>query len=112
MKKTNSIAPLVLGIIGGIFSILGGACSTFCAEVASELGESKFLIWGYLALAAGILGLVGGCISRKTGVGSLLMVLAAIIEIVCVIFLGFVWTLVIGLVLFAIGGIVGFVYHD
>lgn len=112
MKRTNSIVPLILGIIGGVFAILGGTLSTFCAEVANAAGESKFLVWGYLALGAGILGLVGGCIARKTGVGLLLMIIAAIIEIICVIFLGFIWTLVVGAALFVIGGIVGFVLHS
>lgn len=114
MRKTNSYVPLILGIIGGIFAILGGTCATICADAASSIGgESKYLIWGYLALAMGVLGLIGGCVARKTGIGSLLMLLAAIVDIVCLIFLGsIIWTIVIGIALFAVGGTVGLVTQE
>lgn len=113
MKRTNSIAPLVLGIIGGVFAIIGGACVTVCADVATAVtGSAIFSIMAYLSLAAGIAGLIGGCISRKNGFGSVLMLIAAAVEIVCTVFLGFIWSIVVGLVLFTIGGIIGLVKHD
>lgn len=113
MRRTNSIVPLVLGIIGGVFAIIGGACVTICADVATAVsGNAMYSVMGYLSLAAAIAGLVGGCMARKNGFGSLLMIIAAIVEIVCTVFLGFVWSIVVGLVLFTIGGIVGLVKHD
>ena len=112
MRKTNSLAPLILGIIGGVFGILGGSCTTFCAGVADAVGVSGYLIWGILALVSAVVGLVGGCVARKSGTGSLLMVIAAIVDIVCMIFLGFVWTILVSLILFFIGGVIGVVKHE
>lgn len=112
MKKTNSLVPLILGIIGGVFGIIGGSCTTFCAGVADAVGVGGYLVWGILSLVAAIVGLVGGCVARKTGTGSLLMVIAAIVDIVCMIFLGLVWTILVSLILFLIGGIIGLVKHE
>ena len=36
MKPTKSVAPLVLGIIGGIFGILGGSCLALCGAAGGD----------------------------------------------------------------------------
>ncbi|MDD7735741.1 MAG: hypothetical protein SOW55_05340 [Bacilli bacterium] len=56
-----------------------------------------------------MLGLVGGCISKKTGIGIILMAFAAVLQIVALIFLGFNWMVLVSIVLFVVGAIIGFV---
>ncbi len=112
MKRTSSFVPLILGIIGGVFAIIGGSCAAFLSDFANAVGESSYLIWGYLSLASGILGLIGGCISRKTGLGSIIMILSAVISIICLVFLGAIWTIIVGIVLFAIGGVTGIIKRE
>lgn len=115
MKKTSSIAPLILGIIGGVLGILGGACITICAEAVSEAGEAvavevpaTFAIGGWMILVSGILGLVGGCCAKSQVWGSLVELLAGVLTVV-----GMILSASFGLfpiaaaVLFIVGGAVG-----
>ena len=113
MRKTTSIAPLVLGIIAGVLGIIGGSCITFCGEVVDTLGGDNLIsIGGYIILAGSIIGLVGGCIAKSKGIGNLLLLLAAIALVVAIVMIGFDLITCISAVLFLLAGIIGFVKHE
>ena len=113
MKKTTSWIPLILGIIGGVIGIVQGCCISICGEVNSAVGGSNnLMIGGYLLLASSIIGLIGGCIARVKGIGLGMMLLATVASIVGLVLVGFDILILVSVILFAVGGILGFLKHD
>ena len=87
MSKTRSVAPLVMGIVGGILGILGGSCVAICGELAEALDVSAGLIKaaGYIALVAAIAGLVGGCCAKSQAWGSMVELIAGVVVAVAIV---------------------------
>ena len=108
MNRTRSVAPLVLGIVGGVLGILEGSCLALCAKVASEVGvnASDWTIAGWMVLLGAIAGLVGGCCAKKTVWGSLVELVGGIVAVLSVIFVFDLLAFAAG-VLLVIGGAVG-----
>lgn len=121
MKKTTSIAPLVLGIIAGVLGIIGGSCLAICGDfmndVAAELETDVSLITdgviigGWIVIASSILGLVASCIAKTANCGPLLIMIAFAAEVVGIIFC-FSIINVISAILFLIAGIIALVKHE
>lgn len=70
-KKANGmkIAALVVGLVGGIFCLIGGMCLTACAEALALIpGEFDYSIFGYLlGIGGAIVGIVGAALALKNG---------------------------------------------
>ena len=116
MKRTSSKAPLVLGIIGGIFAILSGSCIALCASALNEAGNaagveevvsSTYTIGGWVLLVAGIVGLVGGCCAKKQTWGSLVELLGGVLVVVGMILASWGLLSIAAAVLLIVGGAVG-----
>lgn len=107
MKPTRSVAPLVLGIIGGIFGILAGSCVALCGELAADLIKKTYSLGGWIILVAGILGLVGGCCAKKQAWGSLVELLAGVLTVVGMILSSWGLLSIAAAVLLIVGGAVG-----
>lgn len=80
MNRTSSKAPLVLGIVGGVLGIIGGACAT-CAIGDPTVEElvANYALGAWMILIGSALGLVGGCCAKSQKWGSLLALLAGIV---------------------------------
>lgn len=90
-KRVNynerSLAPMILGIIGGIIGLPGAVCAgacvqtvgTFAESSSSEVNEMTGFYMG-LALVGALGGLIASCFSRRypTAVGILMIVFALI----------------------------------
>lgn len=106
-KEIKFLPSFILGLMGSIFSFLGGFCTTICASFVSSSTLAFILIIG-----GSIVGLIGSCKCLKNAkVGSILEILAAIMIIV---YAYGIWgsdlMTVIGMLMLLIGGIIGLVY--
>jgi hypothetical protein len=96
---------MVLGIIGGVFAVLVGLLLYTGAQLLGEVGVRGLGGIKALCIIVPIIGLVGGAIVKtQTAVGSVLMLLAAVLGVVLI---GFnVFSLLPGIFLF-LGGLLG-----
>lgn len=100
------VPAFVLGLIGGIFAILGSACISACSL---GLASDVYLIH----MVAGIVGIVGACKCLKnTKIGMLFEFASALLIIIIAYFAkyGADFMTLIGMFLFIASGIVGFIY--
>ena len=107
MKPTKSVAPLVLGINGGIFGILGGSCLALCGAAGGDFVKKTLSLGGWIILVAGILGLVAGCCAKKQAWGSLVELIAGVLTVVGMVLAAFTLWSIVAAVLLIIGGAVG-----
>lgn len=108
MNKTKSVAPLVLGIIGGILGILEGSCLALCGAAVEELGGgATWTIAGWCALLGAIVGLVGGCCAKSQKWGSLVELVGGIVVAVALFLYGINLMVIASAALLIIGGAVG-----
>lgn len=105
-KNPNaSIPAFVLGLIGAIFGLFGGLCVSACASVGGNEAAPLLLIVG-----GSIVGLIGACMCfKKAKKGAILELVAAVMIAICAFGItGADFSTLIGMVLLAIGGLVGF----
>lgn len=122
IAKTRSSFPMVIGIVGGILAIIGGACVAFVGELAAasltaiqaefpNFNLGMYTMVGYAILVVGVATLVCGCIAKSNKFGSLLVTILGGVYLVLFIIL----TVMAGLailhlvvsVLFIVGGFMG-----
>ncbi|KEO83957.1 DUF4064 domain-containing protein [Tumebacillus flagellatus] len=104
MKRT---AEFVMGLIAGIVGILCGFSGVLFGGIAESLqvdGAGVVSTASWVAIAISVLGIIGAAIIKsKTALGSLFMIVAAIVGFICI---SFFYT--VPAVLFLIAGIMGF----
>lgn len=129
MKKTSSVAPLVLAIIGMVFGFIGFSCVALCAELVDEVDNavnavagkkivdvSLAKLSGWVLLAGSVVALVGACCSRSQNWGPLVLLLGTVAVVVAFVLqlvahFGFnIWTF-IAVILFAVASLVALVKH-
>ncbi len=100
------LGSFILGLIGAIFGIMGGLCTTMCDVTTG--GNAPF----FLIFCGSIIGLIGACMClKRTKVGSVIELLAGIMIIICAFCIsGAEFMSIIAMLLFLAGGIVGVVY--
>lgn len=110
-KKRNEskcLPAFILGLIGAVFGIFGGFCTTLCYSLTfANEGVAFFLIFG-----GSILGLVGACLClNKSLIGSILQLVSALMLIICAYgYQGSDFQTVLAILLFLAGGIVGIIF--
>ncbi|WP_109689916.1 DUF4064 domain-containing protein [Tumebacillus permanentifrigoris] len=108
MKRT---AEFVIGLIGGIVGILCGFSGVLLGGVAEAMqvdGSGTVSAASWVAILFSVLGIVGASIVRKkTGLGSLFMIISAVVGFICISFFYTVPAL-----LLLIAGIMGFARKD
>ena len=106
MKKTSSVAPLVLSIIGGILGIIAGTCVALCAEAVESVQDAvevevvvttTMKIAGWLVLVGSVVGLVGGCCAKSQNWGTLVLLIGGIVVLVGLVGLSVLSDLLFGL---------------
>lgn len=103
------LPAFILGLIGSVFGIFGGLCTTMCSSVvSSSRGNAAFI----LIFLGAIVGLIGACLCmNKPKIGSLLELASAIMMIICAFGIsGSDFMTIIALLLMLAGGIIGAVY--
>lgn len=96
------IAALVLGIVGGVFGIIFALIVLAAGSTVSYLGGgSVYVVLSLLAMAAAIVGIIGGALANRQPLQSGLMLL--ICGVVGFLFIGG-WWLITG-PCFIVGGI-------
>ena len=104
-NSQKCLPAFILGLIGSIFGILGGFCTTMClSSFGSSSGDAAFI----LILGGAIVGLVGACkCLTKVKTGSILELISAVMMIICAYGTGAEFMTVLAFVLMLIGGIIG-----
>jgi hypothetical protein len=112
--RGTSLAPMILGIIGGVLGIPSALCSSLCAGIMAgavvETGGSGgfYSVLSYLFLIAPIVGLVAGILAKRTPKkAGIAMIICAIIYGLNV-FTGNILGLVV-FILFLLGGILSLI---
>ncbi len=109
-KNPQKCLPaFILGLIGSIFGIFGGLCTTMCVGIASSsLGNSAFI----LIFGGAIIGLIGACLClNKVKIGSIMELASALMMIICAYAItGADIMTIIALLLLLVGGVIGAVY--
>ena len=107
-QNNRCLASFILGLIGGIFGIFGGFCTTICASITLIGGNAAFI----LIFCGSILGLVGACLClNKAFIGSIIELIAAIMIIICAYFIsGAEFMSILAFLLFLAGGIIGVIF--
>jgi hypothetical protein len=94
-------AELVLGIIGGIFGLLGAGAALFIGGLGSVFGAGgaeAIIGLGWLAIVASIIGLVGaGIVKGRARAGGALMIVSAILGLIAVSFAYLLATILLGI---------------
>lgn len=105
-EKLRCLPSFILGLIGSLFGMFGGICTTMCS-FGSSSNNAFFLIVG-----GSLIGLIGACLClNKAKLGSILETAGALMIIYRAYFKGGSdFMTVIALVLLLLGGIVGLVY--
>lgn len=100
------LPSFILGLIGGLFGMFGGICTTMCSM--GSAGNSAFV---FIFLGA-LVGLIGACLCfTKAKIGSVLEAVSAILMIVRAFsHSGATFSVVIGLLFMSAAAIVGIVY--
>ena len=108
-NSQKCLPAFILGLIGSIFGIFGGLCTTMCAGLVSSSGGNSAFI---LIFGGAIVGLIGACLClNKAKIGSVLELVAAIMMIICAFGItGADFMTVIALLLLLVGGLIGAVY--
>ena len=109
MDSMKCLPAFILGLIGSVFGIFGGLCTTMCVSaVSSSRGNAAFI----LIFLGAIVGLIGACLClNKPKIGSVLEIASAIMMIICAFGIsGSEFMTVIAILLLLIGGIIGAVY--
>lgn len=103
--KLRCLPSFILGLIGSIFGLMGGICTTMCAMGG---GNSAF----FFIFVGSLIGLVGACLClNKAKLGSILETVAALMIIYRAYFDGgSEFMSVIALLLLLAGGIIGLIY--
>ncbi|MEY8351473.1 DUF4064 domain-containing protein [Bacillus cereus] len=108
MKRTTEF---VLGLIGGIFGIIGAILALMVGGLGAAFeaeGANSIIGLGWAAVGLSILGIVGSVVVKsKAKAGGIMMTIAAIGGIICI----FVFYLLPG-VLLLIGGLMGIFRKD
>ncbi|KFM95117.1 DUF4064 domain-containing protein [Bacillus clarus] len=108
MKRTTEF---VLGLIGGIFGILGAILALMIGGLGAAFeadGANSIIGLGWAAVALSILGIVGSVmVKSKAKAGGIMMTIAAIGGFICI----FVFYLLPGILLL-IGGLMGIFRKD
>lgn len=105
-KKMRCLPSFILGLIGSIFGMMGGFCTTLCSFGSSSNNAFFFIFVG------SVVGLIGACLClSKAKVGSVLETVAALMIIYRAYFKGGSDLMtVFALLLLLFGGIIGLVY--
>lgn len=108
MKRTTEF---VLGLIGGIFGILGAILALMVGGLGAAFeaeGANSIIGLGWAAVGLSILGIVGSVVVKsKAKAGGIMMTIAAISGIICI----FVFYILPGILLL-IGGLMGIFRKD
>lgn len=108
VKRT---AEFVMGLIGGIVGILCGFSGVLFGSFAESLqvdGSGTVSTASWIAILFSVVGIVGaGVVKKKTTLGSLLMIISAVVGFVCI---SFFYT--VPAILLLIAGIMGFARKD
>ena len=106
MKRTGEF---VLGLIGGIFGLIGAVTALFIGEIDASLnGSSEISGLGWAAILFSILGIVGSVIVKgKPKLGGSFMTIGAIGGFISVFFF-----YIIPAILLLIGGLMGLLRKD
>lgn len=102
------LPAFILGLIGGIFGIFGGYCTTLCTCYSARSSNAAF----FLIFCGSILGLIGACLClKKALIGSIIELAAAIMIIICAYGIsGSEFMTILALLLFLAGGITGIIF--
>jgi hypothetical protein len=110
VKKERSIAPMILGIIGGIIGLPGAVCAGACVVGFGTLaGENDATVQAmgdfylYLGVITALAGLIFGCLARRKPILSGSIMIASAILGGITIIAGNMFALVAS-ILFLIGG--------
>lgn len=105
-SKLRCLPSFILGLIGSVFGLMGGICTTMCSFGSSSNNAFFFIFVGSLV------GLIGACLClNKARVGSVLETVAALMIIYRAFFKGGSdFMTVIALLLLLSGGIIGLFY--
>lgn len=100
------LPSFILGLIGSIFGIFGGFCTTLCTSLSSK-GNAAFI----LIIGGSIVGLIGACqCLKKVRLGSILQLIAALMIIICAYGItGSDLQTVLAMLLFLFGGAIGLI---
>lgn len=103
--EQRCLPSFILGVVGSLFGILGGICTTMCSVVGSN--NAFFLIVG-----GSLIGLIGACLCmKKAKIGSILEIVGALMIIYRAYFKGGSdFLTVIALLFLLFGGLIGLVY--
>ena len=103
--KIKCLPSFILGLIGSIFGMFGGLCTTMCSVFNSN---TTFLF----IFCGSVLGLIGACLClSKARLGSILELISALLIIYCAYFkTGSDMMTVVGLVMLLFGGLIGVIY--
>lgn len=108
MKRTTEF---VLGLIGGIFGVMGAMIALFIGGVDAAVnssGQSEIIGLGWAAVAFSILGIVGASIVKgKPKLGGGFMTIAAVAGIICISMF-----YILPGILLIIGGLMGLIRKD
>lgn len=102
------LPSFILGLIGSIFGILGGFCTTLCTSFSSSSrGNMAFI----LIIGGSIVGLIGACQCLKNvRRGSILQLIAALMIIICAYGIsGADFQTVLAMLLLLFGGAIGLI---
>ena len=101
-EKDKCLPSFIIGLIGSIFGMFGGLCTTMCSCGSSS--NSAFL----LIFLGSVVGMIGTCLClKKAKTGALLQLLGALMMIVRAFSEGAELLTVFGLVLLLLAGIIG-----
>ena len=105
-NKSRCLPSFILGLIGSIFGLFGGICTTMCSFGSSSNNAFLFIFGGSLV------GLIGACLClNKAKIGAILEIVAALMIIYRAYFKGGSdFMTVIALLFLLFGGIIGLVY--
>ena len=105
--KGNMCMPaFILGLIGAIFGLFGGICVSACYGFGGNDGAPMFFMIG-----GSLIGLIGSCMCfNKAKTGSILEIISAVMIAYCAFTItGADITSLVGMLLLAVGGVVGLV---
>lgn len=106
MKQEKCLPAFILGLIGSIFGLFGGFCTTMCS-ILSFGGDAAFI----LIFCGSIVGLVGACVClNRARLGSALELLSALMIMFCAFSVGADFMSMFAFLLLLAGGIIGMVF--
>lgn len=107
MKQEKCLPAFILGLIGSIFALFGGFCTTMCTVLSFFGGNATFI----LIFCGSIIGIVGACLClSRNRLGSSLELLSALMIMLCAFGRGAGLMCVFGFLLLLAGGIIGMVF--